>query len=368
LKRLDLDGGAVQPLARIEVGLGATWTHQGEILFSSGPARPIFRVAESGGEVTPVTRVEAAQSGHRYPHVLPDGRLFLYYVVSPRESAGVYVAQIDGSNPRRLLAADSAATYAVSGHLLFVQQATLYAVRFDSATAALSGEPFSIATRIAADSSLGAAAVSASPSGPIVYRQISTPTRHQFVWFDRKGQEIGRLGEADDSGPGHPALSRAGDRLAFTRAHGSNPDVWVLDVAHGRANKFTVEPSTDIYPVWSPDGGRIAFGSNRRGRGGLELFLQSTRRDERASLVAIDGMLTVMPEDWSPDGRFILFRGLRDNNASFDRERHSDGSARQRCRALTGRAGRVLTQSANSRNRRANKAVILGAPWRWARI
>jgi hypothetical protein len=29
-------------------------------------------------------------------------------------------------------------------------------------------------------------------------------------------------------------------------------------------------------------------------------------------------MMTVMPEDWSPDGRFVLFRGLRDNNASFD--------------------------------------------------
>ena len=48
LKRLDIDGGIVQPLARIEVGFGAAWTQDGGILFSSGPARPIFRIADTG--------------------------------------------------------------------------------------------------------------------------------------------------------------------------------------------------------------------------------------------------------------------------------------------------------------------------------
>ena len=47
LKRLDVDGGAVQPLARVGVGLGGTWTADGQILFSARPASPILRVRDT---------------------------------------------------------------------------------------------------------------------------------------------------------------------------------------------------------------------------------------------------------------------------------------------------------------------------------
>ena len=318
LKRLDLDGGTVQPLARIEVGFGGTWTEDGAILFSSGPARPIFRVADTGGEAVPVTHVAPPQTGHRFPYALPDGRHMLYYVTGASESSGVYVADVDGSDARRLFAADSAATYTSSGHLLFVRQGTLYAVPFDPGKLSVAGSPFSIADRVAVDSGLGIAAVSASASGLIAYRKSSTIGKQQFIWFDRKGREVSRLGDPGDTGPAHPSLSHGGDRVAVTRAQGANPDVWLLDVTHSRATRFTLNPSTDIYPIWSPDGDQIIFGSNRRGRWGLELYRKPTATGKGDELLTIDGMLTVMPEDWSPDGRFIIFRGLRDTKASFD--------------------------------------------------
>ncbi len=242
LKRLDLDGGTVQPLARIEVGFGGTWTQEGTIYFSSGPARPIFRIADTGGAAVPVTRLQAPQTGHRFPHLLPDGQHVLYYVTGGPESSGVYVARVDGSDARRLFAADSAATYAASGHLLFVRQGTLYALRFDPVTLSTVGSPFSLADRIVVNSGLGVAAISASATGLILYRQSHTGGKQQFIWFDRQGHEIGRLGDAADTGPAHPSLSPGGDRLALTRAQGGNPDVWLMDVVHGRSTRLTLDP------------------------------------------------------------------------------------------------------------------------------
>jgi hypothetical protein len=300
------------------VGLGGTWTADGVIYFSSGPARPIFRVADNGGEVVPVTRVQSPQTGHRYPYALPGGRHLLYYVTGAPDISGVYVAGRDGSDARRLFAADSAAAYAASGHLIFARQSTLYALRFDPAALEISGNPLLVAEHVATDNSLGVPPAAISASGPILYRRSSSGPKQQFIWFARDGRELGRLGDMVDTGPAHPSLSRAGDRLAFTGAQGGNPDIWLMDVRDGRTAKFTLDQSTQIYPIWSPDGGRIVFGSNQRGRGGLELYQKSTTSQGDASLIAFEQLSTVMPEDWSPDGRFILFRGLRSANASFD--------------------------------------------------
>jgi serine/threonine protein kinase/Tol biopolymer transport system component len=324
LKRLDIDGGTVQPLARIEVGFGGTWTRDGAILFSSGPARPIFRIGETGGDVVPVTRLGAQQVGHRFPHILPDGRHFLYYVAGTPEIRGVYVAHLDGSDARELFPADSAAIYASSGHLLFVRQGTLHAVRFNPATLAIAGSPFSVAERVAMDGGFGRAALSASTTGLVLYRETSAGGRQQFIWFDRTGREIRKLGEAGNTGPAHPSLSPDGGRVAMTRAVGGNTDVWLLDTTRGSLSRFTSEPSTEIYPIWSPDGSRVVYASNRRVRGGLELYQKSAAASGRDELLpTVDGLATAIPDDWSRDGRFIIFQvimfqGLGDTKTGFD--------------------------------------------------
>src|SRR5262249_21997978 len=77
---------------------------------------PIFRVPSTGADPSAVTRLTPPQSGHRFPQFLPDGRHFLYYAISgTRETRGVYVGQIDGSEAHRVLDADAAAVYAASG-------------------------------------------------------------------------------------------------------------------------------------------------------------------------------------------------------------------------------------------------------------
>ena len=46
---------------------------------------------------------------------------------------------------------------------------------------------------------------------------------------------------------------------------GRTQDLWLVELARGVTSRFTFDPGNDIYPVWSPDGSRIVFGSDREG-------------------------------------------------------------------------------------------------------
>ena len=267
LRRIDLDGNRVQALARVEVGLGGTWTRDGVILFSSTVGDSIRRVGETGGEAVSVTEVQPPQLGHRFPQILPDGRHFLYYVAGAPETSGVYVARLDGSDARRVISADPTGIHASPGHLLFVRQGTLYAQRFDPVTLALAGRPFLMAERVALESRFRRPALSSSATGPILYREAGPGGRQQLIWFDRTGQATGTSGEPADSDLSHPSLSPDGRYVAMARAVGGNSDVWLLDAIRGTLNRFTSDPATQIFPLWSPDGSRIVFGSPTRSIG-----------------------------------------------------------------------------------------------------
>jgi hypothetical protein len=79
LKRFDFDGGLVRTLTRVTVPVGGTWSRDGIILFALNPASPILRISAEGGTTVAVTRLDAGQVGHAFPHFLPDGKHFLYY-------------------------------------------------------------------------------------------------------------------------------------------------------------------------------------------------------------------------------------------------------------------------------------------------
>ena len=311
LKRIDVDGSQPQNLAEAPSGRGASWNRDGTIIFTphQGPT-PIFRISAAGGEPSPLTRLESSgQDSHRFPRFLPDGRHFLYYVQGTPESRGIYVGDLQGAEPRRLLDADSAAVYAAPGQLLFVRQSTLFAQNFDAARLELSGDAFPVAERVAVNNGAqGSAAVSASMAGPFVYRTGSAGGPRQFVWLDRSGKEIGKAG--DRLSAVSVELSPDGRRVALTQQVNQNFDVWLLELGRGVLSRFTFDPAQDDFPIWSPDGSRIVFTSNRKGHydlfqkvaigAGTEELLLATAPDK-------------VPSDWSPDGRLLLFRTLKNS-------------------------------------------------------
>ena len=219
LKRVDLDGGLLRPLTRSAGGGGGAWNRDGALLFVLSPGSAIFRTsADDGGKPMPVTRLETGHASHSHPRFLPDRQHFLYYVNGDGKSGGIHVGSLDGAPSKRLFDADSAAEY-TSGHLLFVRQRTVWAVEFDAE--ALSPSPkvaFQVATGIVGTiANAGFAALSASAAGAIAFRMGSVRAgRRQFVWVDRGGKEMARLGDPHDGG--FPSPSPDGSRIATRSA------------------------------------------------------------------------------------------------------------------------------------------------------
>ena len=85
----------------------------------------------------------------------------------------------------------------------------------------------------------------------------------------------------------------------------SGADIWLLDLARGASTRFTFDPTADRFPVWSPDGTRIAFSSGQDGRV-LNLYQKlSSGAGDNQLLLQSD--LPKLAMDWSRDGKYLLY-------------------------------------------------------------
>ena len=108
-----------------------------------------MRVAATGGDAVAVTMLGPPQAGRRWPHMLSDGRRFLFLALDPL-NAGIYLGALDGSAPTRLTPAESAGVF-LPGWLLWVRGGSLVAQRLDIDQAELRGEPMTLAEGVAVD-------------------------------------------------------------------------------------------------------------------------------------------------------------------------------------------------------------------------
>ena len=307
VKRIDLDGGLVRTLTQGGYGGGA-WNREGTMLFAPSPASAIVRMSASGQSAgTAVTRLEKNHASHSYPEFLPDGRHFLYYVIASPEARGVWLGQIDGPLARRLIDADSAAAYA-SGHIFFVREKTVFAQEFDAERLELKGTPFLVEDGMTGVITLsGHAPISAAAGGAIAFRLGSARGDRQFVWVDRSGREIRMVGNPGNWNSPSPSADLSRLAVAMRDATG-NADVWLMETRRGILSRFTTHPAEDVFPVWSHDGSRIAFASNRSGELGLYQKADTGIGDEEVLLPP--GSVAVLAADWSPDGKFLLYDRL----------------------------------------------------------
>ena len=316
LKRVAVSGGTVQTVARdITDPRGASWGPDDTMLFGTGSGE-IYRVPAAGGTPRPVTRLDSSKNegSHRWPEFLPDGRHFLFTARSGvADHRNVYVGALDEDTRHLVLPLDGDAHYVAQGYLLFLDGDTLLAQSFDSDRLVLSGQPTPIASGVGR-SSRGHAAVSVSRTGTIAYAGATLRTG-RLTWFDRNGNALGTVGADGEHDYADFRLSRDEKRLAVSVVDPklSTPDIWLFDLGRGGASRLTFGPALNAAAVWSPQGERIVFRTNRTGL--LELYQKSAvagGNDE--PLIPEDvarrlgiGQSSLLPTDWSSDGQHLAF-------------------------------------------------------------
>jgi Tol biopolymer transport system component/predicted Ser/Thr protein kinase len=323
LKKVEVAGGPPQPLCDMaDLWRGGAWSREGVIVFSAGSfSQGLMRVSETGGVPSLLTKLDSArrEAFHGGVSFLPDGRHFLYSRSSSVER-GIYIGSLDAKpeeqSTKRLLTTRTEAVYAPSpdwagvnsgmGHLLFVREGTLMAQPFDSRRQELSGEAVPIAENL---SDTLAQRFSVSTTGVLTYQTGGTGMTTRLTWFDRTGKPLGTVGEP---GPYNTvALSPDGTRVAYSRVGAQpgytslpNHDLWVHEFARNTSTKLTFEPSVTWMAVWSADGSRIIFASDRDGASNLYQKASSGAGKEE---LVLKSELPTYPYDWSTDGRFLLY-------------------------------------------------------------
>ncbi len=99
-----------------------------------------------------------------------------------------------------------------------------------------------------------------------------------------------------------PAVSRSGNRLAFSRG-GGDEDIWKYE-SGGGASSFISSTLYEYNPAYSPDGRMIAFSSNRSGK--MEIWICDRDGFNLVQLTDGPGRHQGGPQ-WSPDGSSIAF-------------------------------------------------------------
>jgi len=303
MKRVDADGTTPIDICEARVPRGASWGAGGMIVFAPEPTSSLYRVSASGGQPVSITTIDPSQhDSHRWPFFLPDGKHFLYYAAGHDDIShshdGLYIGSVDGGASKFLLHTHANGAYA-NGHVLFMNDNVLMAQAFDVGRLELTGDPAVVQDGVEEHRTWWMSVFSASQNGTLIFAPAVQPDNN-LLWMDSNGKNLGTVGE-----PGRYVsvrLSPDGEQVAVERDR-PHHDLWVHDLRRNLANQITFGVTAGL-PVWSNDGGKIAFSSEKPG--GLDLHVKSVggAQDEEV-LLAANGY--AFPLDWSPDGSVLLY-------------------------------------------------------------
>src|SRR5256885_5613748 len=318
LKKLDVLGGPVQTLCDAPSGRGGTWSKNGVIVFTPDAliGKGLYRISASGGTPTQISKPDPGRGehSHRWPVFLPDGTHYLYMTANfagRKDVNAIFVGSLDSNEKRFVTETAANVAYAAPGYLLFPREKTLFAQRFDLKRFALTGEPTAILTDIQYQPQVRRAVFAVADNGLLVAETGSGVAPSQPLWFDRKGKEVGPVSKPDVYG--NVSLAPNGKSVALDETDmtmaSPNAAVWTYELQREGAKRLTFNPAFNVAPIWSPDSSRLVFASNRALN--VDLYMKNSDGAEEEKAILQDNFNKI-PNDWSRDGKYILYTRFTD--------------------------------------------------------
>jgi serine/threonine protein kinase/Tol biopolymer transport system component len=295
--------------------MGMWWDASGIILGNG--ARGILRCPPNGGssqQLIPATATEWLA----WPQLLPDGDTLLFAAGKP-EAFIVYASASDettivtqslrSGKRTTVMRNASAPRYVETGHLLYTQRGIVFAAPFDPAHPTEIGGGVPVIEGVRRFPGAGfTPQYDISDNGSLVF--IPGPARYgtgqvMLIATDRTGKFERVLPDARSYE--HPRVTRDGKYVVYSTVDGQDANIWVYEIGSPSApRRLTTFGGRNVLPIWSGDGSRVAYQSNKEGD--LAIFAQrfdGTDRAERLTKPARD--VSHVPESWSPDGQFLTF-------------------------------------------------------------
>jgi Tol biopolymer transport system component len=323
LLKAEVSGGTPVRVTEAAYPFGGTWNDDDTIVYAASLGSGLQRVRASGGNPEQLTKPDGAAQGyaHVFPQALPGGRSLLFTMWG--QTQGGKVLSLDSGQSDLVLPAQSfnAATFQSTGGsrgrlLISDPSAAVRAAPFDAAHPARTSADTSVLADVNFEVETESRSwLAVSASGTAVYAP-GNPAHASLAWVDRAGG-VTPVGAGQDLYR-EAILSPDGLKTAVRLGL----DIWIHDLQRGTRSRLTSGTGSNILPVWSRDGERIVFASNRGGDWDIyaqpadtarpaELLLKRAR-DQFPLAVMADGTLLYTEIDpkngrdlWtlSPDGR-----------------------------------------------------------------
>jgi eukaryotic-like serine/threonine-protein kinase len=310
LEKVAITGGAPTTIAKVDGAVrGATWAADDSITFATlNGDTGLQRVSARGGSIDVLTRPdrEHGEADHLWPEFLPGGRAVLFTITSQTgglDTATVVVRDLRTGAQTILVRGGSDAHYVPSGHLVYIAAGALRAIPFDLNRLETHGSAVSMLPLLSTTVA-GAGDLAVANDGTLVYVDLPggvTVNARTLVWVDRTGKE-----EAIGAPPrayNQPRLSPDGTRVAVW-SNDQTSDIWIWDLERKTLTPLTLDPGEDQHPLWTHDGQRIIFTSNR---GGVRnLWWQAADGNGEAERLTKNNEAGY-PNGITPDGTAVVF-------------------------------------------------------------
>jgi len=310
LKKVLIEGGVPSTLCDASALYGANWGRDNSIVFTDGYGTGLSRVSAEGGKPETLTTPDPKrdESSHRLPSWLLNGKAVLFTVMKYHFDPKPWLAllRLDTGEWRVLFEDAADARYLPTGHLVFLRQGTLMAVRFDPAKLEVIGQPVALVENVMqafgltfAGHHTGAGQLGISDTGSLIYAPggVPPPPSNSLVWVDQRGIE--QPAAALQFPFSSPRLSPDGQRVAYT----ASSQVYVYDLGRGTNSRLTGE-GWAFYTIWTPDGNRLLFslGKSRADN----LFWQPYDGSSPMERLTTSEY-GQRPGSWSSDGKTLAF-------------------------------------------------------------